>query len=137
MFRRFWILKLHEVLNPPHFSLGSSTNVDLNSSVKVRKGFGVAIEWVRAISFTLDFWPSNYDFLTIALGAADLAFEFDRKEASVYMFRSEFALEGCPQKYLRGQDARNSILELLVSFRNKEPSSLLMGILFIRYATPT
>ena len=135
VFPRFWILKLHEVLNPPHFSLGSSANINLNNFVKIRKGFEVAIAWVRAISCALKFWPSNYDFLTIALGAADLAFAFDRKEASVYMFRSDFARERCPQQYLRGQDAQNSILELLVSFRNKEPSSLLMGILFIRYAT--
>ena len=132
-FRRFWILKLHQVLNPVHFSLGSSANV-FDNSIKVRKGFGVAIEWVRAISYTLDFWPSNYDFLTIALGVADIAFAFDRKEASVYMFRSKFALKTCPQEYLRRHDAQNSILELLVSFRNKERSSLLRGMLFIRYA---
>jgi hypothetical protein len=135
VFRRFWILKLHEVLNPAHFSLGSSANVILNNSVKIRKGFAVAIEWVRAISYRLGFWPSNYNSLTIVLGAADLAFAFDRKEASVYMFRSKFARERCPQEYSRGQDAQNSILELLISFRFKEPSSLLMGILFIRYAT--
>ena len=64
---------------------------------------------------------------------ADIAFTFDRNEASIYLYRSEFInSDDCPDQYLRHPYGENSLQEFLLALHDKGPSSILNGILFIR-----
>ncbi len=90
-------------------------------------------EWVRTVSFSLDFYPDHL-FLTLAMLTADFAFTFDMKEAETYMYRAKFAISQCPLQYIRKPQFNNTLHEMLGSFNQKSPTSLLGGISFIWYA---
>ncbi|PPQ78819.1 hypothetical protein CVT25_010688 [Psilocybe cyanescens] len=131
--RKFWIRKLHEVLNPPHHSLGSPHHVHCDV-IDVLKARTVVIDWTRAISFNLQYWPwPNLSFLTIVLQAADLAFTLDKKEASVYMYRSSFVNSLDTPAIFFTENSQHILHALLISRNDKDSSSLLMGISLIRH----
>ena len=128
---RFWLMKLYEALNPACHTFGPTSNMTLNSAITaLPKAIGAVMDWVRALSSELDFHPIH-QFLTLAMQTADLAFTFDRKQAEVYIYRSQFAVSRCPSLYLR-PSGNNVIQEMLISLNQSGPSSLIMGILFIR-----
>ncbi|KAF8885252.1 hypothetical protein CPB84DRAFT_1788531 [Gymnopilus junonius] len=130
--QRFWIGRLYDVLNPPHYSLGSPCLVP-EDDFDIRKALTTLLDWIRKITSDLDCWRPS--FLTLVMQTADLAFTFDKKQASVYMYRSNFIASpmNVPGRYLRGETRQNTLHELLVSFNGRGSSSLLMGILFIRH----
>ena len=125
-------MKLYEALNPAHHHFGSTSNM-LNSRAVVhhRLATNVLMNWVRSMSSSLDFYP-GYLFLSLAMQTADFAFTFDKKEASGYMYRSNFVVTHCPRQFIRRDQGQNSLQELLMAYDLKGPSSLLMGVLFIR-----
>ncbi|KAF8816728.1 hypothetical protein BYT27DRAFT_7237858 [Phlegmacium glaucopus] len=132
--QRYWIGKLQQVLNPSDFRFGSYSNMDNQTIAGARKPLNVVIEWVREVAVSLeDYWPPQLSFLTHAMVTANIAFTFDRNEASVYLYRSEFINSvDCPHQYFRRPYGENSLQEFLVALHEKGPSSIVNGILFIR-----
>ncbi|KDR68695.1 hypothetical protein GALMADRAFT_146049 [Galerina marginata CBS 339.88] len=134
--QKFWIGKLHEALNPPYYLLGSSRPLDVDGHPNLRIALTVLIDWVRTVAYDLEYRTSSPEsFLSVVMQTADFAFKFDKKEASTYMYRSKFVASSSyiPPRYIREESRQNSLRELLLAFNGKEPSSLLMGVLFIRH----
>jgi len=128
---RFWLIKLYEALNPSHHVLGSTSNM-MNSVVTTfPDALPAVIDWVRALSFPLEFEPD--DFLTLAMQTADFAFSFDKKAAETYMYRANFVTTPCPPQFLREPHGHNTLHEMLRSMNHKGPTCLVEGVLFIRY----
>lgn len=90
------------------------------------------LDWVRSLSFTLDFDP-RHAFLTLAMQCASLAFHLD-KDAAAFMSRSRFVTSRCPMEYLHGPSRYNSLQEMLVAMETNHKSSLAAGIRFLRCA---
>lgn len=127
---RFWIRKLYEVFNPPHYLLGSlyDTHCDI---VDAKTKWAVVNDWARTISFELEYQWQDTSFLTTVLQAADLAFTLNQTEASAFMFRSQFVSSPDTPALFLTNNSQNILQALLVSMNGKDPSSLLMGISFI------
>ncbi|KAF9042114.1 hypothetical protein BJ165DRAFT_1529567 [Panaeolus papilionaceus] len=129
----FWLKKFHEAINPPHHAMGSLSCLTRDLVDAMRREFFTVLNWIREVTERLDIHP-DYRFLTTAMLSADLAFIFDRKEASTYIYRSRFVQPDIiDRKFLRWPTMENSLKELLVAFHGKGPDSLLMGVLFIRH----
>lgn len=97
------------------------------------KAMNVLIEWVRAVSFELEFQP-KFEFLTHAMQAADFAFAYDRKEAEIYMSRCKFVTLPCPptfQRTIPHYHDVNSLQAMLMSWNYNGSSNPSMGISFI------
>ncbi|KAF9050293.1 hypothetical protein BJ165DRAFT_1341573 [Panaeolus papilionaceus] len=129
----FWLKKFHEALNPPHHAMGSLSCITAEFSQKMARQFLTVRNWIREITFKLDINPQE-SFLTMAMLSSDLAFIFDRKEASVYIYRARFVQKDVLHPiFMRGPTRQNSLQELLLAFQGKGNFSLEMGALFIRH----
>ncbi|KAH9487237.1 TPR and ankyrin repeat-containing protein 1 [Psilocybe cubensis] len=128
--RRFWIGKLHEVLNPPHYLLASTYDTYCDIADAKAK-WAIVNDWSRSISSEIGYqWPYTA-FLTTVIQAADMAFTLNRTEASTFMFRSQiFISPDTPDVFLTN-NAQNILKALIFSMDGKASSSLLMGISFI------
>lgn len=130
---RYWINQLYEAMNPTFNQLGTPSNFDPNLIPELHRGIQVARDWVRELAYTLDFKP-QIPFLTNLIRGASLAFEFDKKEASSYMFRSRsLTLSKRPVEYLRQPENEFTIEELMVSLEGSRDWSITAGILFVRF----
>ena len=134
---RYWVGKLQQVLNASDFRFGSYSNLDEQTIADARKPLSVVIDWVRQLAVSLEHdWPPEPSFLTHAMVTANIAFTFDRNNAAVYLYRSEFIHSfGCPEHYFRHPHGENCLQEFLVALHEKGPSSIVNGILFIRSVT--
>ena len=134
---RYWIGKLQQVLNAADFRFGSYSNMDEQTIAEARKPLNVVIDWVRQVAVSLEHdWPPQLSFLSHAMLTANIAFTFDRNEASVYLYRSNFIHSNdCPVQYFRRPHGENCLQEFLVAVHEKGPSSIVNGILFIRSVT--
>ena len=146
--RRYWIGKLQQVLNATDFRFGSYSNLDDQTIADARN---VVIDWVRqlavslehdcvrqvAVSFEHDCRP-QLSFLTHAMVTANIAFTFDRNEASAYLYRSMFihSVE-CPERYFQRlhHDGEHCLQKLFVALHGNGPLSIVNGIFFIRSVT--
>ena len=139
MFRRerYWVGKLQQVLKASDFRFGSYSNLDEQTIADARKPLSVVIDWVRQVAVSLKHdWPPQQSFLTHAMVTANIAFTFDRNNAAVYLYRSEFIhSDDCPEEYFRRPHGENCLQEFLVALHEKGPSSIVNGILFIRSVT--
>ena len=126
---RFWIRKLHEVFNPPHHALESFSHFEAQVPEELRtRAIAVLVNWCRDTSSHLDFHPS-LPFLSILFQTGDIAFTFDKKGASQYMYRSKSVSSCPPRRYWRA--GKSSLEELMVAFDVKGPSAIQTGTLFI------
>jgi len=125
---------LQQVLNASDFRFGSYSNLDDETIAGARKPLNVVIDWVRQVAASLEHdWPPQLSFLTHVMVTANIAFTFDRNNASVYLYRSEFInSDDCPGQYFRQPHGENSLQEFLVALHETGPSSIVNGILFIR-----
>ncbi|PPQ98969.1 hypothetical protein CVT24_003465 [Panaeolus cyanescens] len=129
----FWLKRFFEAVNPPHHHLGSIYHLSVAFYEEMRGPLTVVRSWIREITTSLDVNPAPR-FLTMAMLTSDFAFNFDRREASLYMFRSSFVQQGgCPAAFLRGPETNNSLLELVVSLQGTHVNSLQLGALFIQH----
>jgi hypothetical protein len=129
---RYWINQLYEAVNPAYNRLGAPSNFDPTFIPEFHRGIQVAKDWVRELAYTLDFKP-QIPYLTNLIRGASLAFEFDQKQASSYMFRSRsLTSPNKPPEYLRRPENEFTIEELMVSLEGSRDWSIPAGILFIR-----
>ena len=133
LFSRFWIGKLYDALNPPAYKLGTISSLKQELSGGFQAGFQIIIGWIRELTHSLEFSSHvETQFLTQVMQTTDLSFTLNRKEAQLYLYRSKFTTATIPPQYLREPENRNSLLDLLFSYRNSKPWSVLVGTLFVR-----
>jgi hypothetical protein len=133
---RFWIGKLQQVLNAADFRFESYSNLDDQTIADARKSLNIVIDWVRQVAVLLEHdWHPQLSFLTHAMVTANIAFTFDRNEASVYLHRSKFIhSDECPKQYFRRPHGENCLQEFLIAVHEKLEKALQalwMGIFFI------
>ena len=113
--------------------------MDNQTIAEARKPLNVVVDWVRQVAVSLDHvWPPQLSFqvLTHAMVTANIAFTFDRNDAPVYLYRSEFIhSDNCPEQYIRRPHGENCLQEFLIALHENGPSSIVNGILFIRSVT--
>ncbi|TFK38654.1 hypothetical protein BDQ12DRAFT_96280 [Crucibulum laeve] len=131
--RKYWLGKLHTVLNPPHFKLGSPANLDIRLAPDTAEGFRVVKNWTRNLIYNLEYQPV-IPFLTHVMRAGDFSFTLDENEASHYMYGAPFlSPTRAPMQFLRMPGKVFILPELFASLEGNQSWSLTAGLLFVRH----
>jgi len=123
-------MKLYEALIPSSHLFGSTFTIN-DVTTFFPKAMSTVLEWARAMTLDLPFLP-RYMFLTFAMQIADFAFAFDEGHPELYIDRPPFTVSPCPLLYSNGLNGNNVVQEMLKGLYLGGPSSLIMGISFIR-----
>ncbi|EDR08129.1 uncharacterized protein LACBIDRAFT_294434 [Laccaria bicolor S238N-H82] len=130
-FPRFWIGKLYDALldDPPAYKFGTISSLKQELSGGFEAGFQIIIAWIRELADNLEFSSHmETQLLTQVMQTTDLSLTLNGKEAQFYLYRSKLI----PPQYLRKPKDYNSLLDLLSSYQNSKPWSVLVGTLFIK-----
>ncbi|KAF9523644.1 hypothetical protein CPB83DRAFT_681179 [Crepidotus variabilis] len=132
--QKFWILKLYEVLNPASHHFGPTCGISQQSLQSFPAATSVVLDWVRSVSYTLDFDPKD-SFLTIAMQCATMVYALEKKDAASFMAKCQFVTARYPANgiYLRGPSRQNSLQEMLFALEINKKSSIATGIQFLRH----
>jgi len=93
---------------------------------------GVLIDWIRETAHNLTFANEEIVFTTV-MQVSDLAFTFDKENASSYLYKSNFLYsEYCPDHFYRPPGYSNVLHELIACYNPAERSSVLIGALTLQ-----
>jgi len=128
---RDWLNYLYEALNPPFFIQGSLADLDMSQMPFRTDGMKVVKTWIRDSFYSLDPFYKQPQFLTTLMRITSLSFAFDRNDAPGYISRAKCVVHSRPIEFLRKEDRRYMVEDLLGSYLGARRSSISSGILYL------
>ncbi|OSX68101.1 hypothetical protein POSPLADRAFT_1128861 [Postia placenta MAD-698-R-SB12] len=133
--RRYWLRRLHEMLNPPFYKVGSPASLRGLTIPEFNDAVHTIGSWLVDWLYSLDpYNPSGYapNFLTSFIRVASLAFAFYPEVARLQIPRVRCVSAYRPEMLMRqhASDATYVIHDLIKFMENETQASLSRGILF-------
>ncbi|THU96851.1 hypothetical protein K435DRAFT_754482 [Dendrothele bispora CBS 962.96] len=128
--RKFWLIRLYEVLFPPSHLMGNHMKLDLKPIPEAERACHVIRDWVRHLVYTLSFRPLP-SFLSDLLRLTFLALFFDKYASRSYLHRGGYTRFHHPHALLRnGASVPHELVGMLEGLRG---GSLVAGIFSLRH----